>query len=374
MVISREELDCKLSKEAEKIYKSEQVEKQKKMLVVVPDLNLSGAMTVMLEMLELPYWDTYDLYVISSEDGEYREKMLNLGATVVIRPYVWCSDEYRKVLQSAFDCVFINSAVAYYYVYYFMNMPVKVLWWFHETNTQLETMQREFLNLNLLSSNIQVCGVTPTVQAGIQEIYGKKIKLLSMPIKDKRRDVLEEKKDEVMFFVPAALTPIKGQDILINAIMMLPEEYQRRTKFVFCGYPLPGQTEYGELIQKAIKMLPNTEFLGALEKTEVYEWYQKSDCVIAPSRVDATPTTIVEAMMFQKLCIVSDATGISRYMQDCVNGFVFPSENVEELLKRILLVTAEKERLGEIARAGRNIYESNFSEEVIMKQLKEIME
>lgn len=372
---SRDEIVSRLSKEAETIYVSERKEQQKKMLVIVPDLKLSGAMTVLMEMLELPYWSNYDFYIISSADGEYRDKVLDLGANLVIRPFVYCSPGYRKILQEAFDCIFINSATCYYYVYYFLNTNAKVLWWFHETKTQLENMQKEFLNLNLLSSNIHIGGVTPAVLQGIEQMYGKQIQLLSMPVKDQSLLAPKEgNKEEVIFFIPAALTYIKGQDILVKAITMLPEEYQKKAKFYFCGYSLPGQAEYGETIQKAIQVLPNAEFLGMLDKSEVYQWYQKCDCVIAPSRVDATPTTIVEAMMFQKLCIVSDATGISRFMQDCVNGFVFQSENVQELFKRIILVIAEKEKLAGIAQAGRYIYEDHFSEEIIMEQLAEIME
>lgn len=370
----REKLISELLKEANKIYTSQNSEKSKRMLVIVPDLKLSGAMTVMMEMLDLAFWKEYEIYMISPEDGEYREKMVDKEINLIIRPYVYCSEEYRQLLRDSFDFVFINSAACYYYVYYFMNTKTKVLWWFHETKTQLETMQQEFLNLSLLSSNIHIGGVTLAVQEGVMELYGKKIGLLSMPVKDKKSITIEkQEKKEVIFFIPAALTSIKGQDILIKAITMLPEEYQRRAKFYFCGYTLPGQKEYGETVRKAIEMLPNAEFLGTLEKSQVYEWYEKCDCVMAPSRVDATPTTIVEAMMFQKLCIVSDATGISKYMQDCVNGFVFPSENIQELLKRILLVIAERDHLSAIAQAGRYVYEDNFSTEVITEQLKEAM-
>ncbi|MBR5598275.1 MAG: glycosyltransferase family 4 protein [Lachnospiraceae bacterium] len=374
MSIPREDLMVKLSKEASQIYDSKLPEKEKKMLVIVPDLRLSGAMTVMKELLELALWEKYEIYMISSEDGEYREKMLQMGVNIIIRPYVYCSEEYREVLRESFDLIFVNSAGCYYYVYYFLNTKTKVLWWFHETKTQLEIMQKDFLNLSLLSSNIQIAGVTPAVQEGVQELYGKNIKLLSMPIQDKRKkEFIVKENEQVIFFIPAALTSIKGQDLLIKAITMLPEEFQKKSKFYFCGYSLPGQKEYGETICKAIEMLPNAEFLGSIDKSQVYEWYEICDCVLAPSRVDATPTTIVEAMMFQKLCIVSDATGISKFMQDCVNGFVFPSENVQELLKRILLVIAEKNNLSAIAQAGRYVYEDHFSTQVITEQLKDII-
>ena len=119
MKLSKNHLVSKLSEEAEKIYDAGNVEKEKRMLVIIPDLKLSGAMTVMLELLELPYWKDYDFYVLSSEDGDYKDKLLSLGATVIIRPRVYCTESYRKVLQQEFDCVFINSAACYYYVYYF---------------------------------------------------------------------------------------------------------------------------------------------------------------------------------------------------------------------------------------------------------------
>lgn len=376
MKFSKEKIIENLSQEAEKVYVSNSPEgTDKNLLLIVPDLKLGGAMTVLMELLKLTRIKEYCIYVISAEDGSYREKMINIGASVVIRPYVICSEKYRKNLQSMFDYVFINSAGCYYYVYYFLNTDVKVFWWFHETRTQLQTMQKEFLNLCLLSDNISMAGVTKAVQRGVQELYGKEIAVLAMPVhehKHKRKQCIENKKEKVVFFIPAALTYIKGQDILLRTISMLPEAYRKKSKFVFCGYHLPEQEEYANNILQVISVLENTEFLGCLDKEEVYEWYQKCDCVIAPSRVDATPTTVVEAMMFEKLCVVSDATGISEYMTDCVNGFVFPSENIDELLKRIMLIIMDNDNLQFVANAGRMIYDNNFCEKVVERQLEQL--
>jgi hypothetical protein len=85
-------------------------------------------MTVLMELLTIFMERKVSLYVMAAEDGEFREKLTTQGAVVFIRPYVKCTKEYRQFLQEAFDLVFINSAVCFYYAYYFINQPVKVLW------------------------------------------------------------------------------------------------------------------------------------------------------------------------------------------------------------------------------------------------------
>lgn len=343
-----------------------------KMLVIIPDLELTGAMMVLMELLSIFKNKGLALYVLSAgTDGKFRKKLTEQGAVVFIRPYVKCDNAYRNFLEEGFDYVFLNSACCFYYAYYFMNQPTKVFWWFHETKEQLDTMQAEFLNLSLLSDNFTLLGVTKNVVQGIKERFGINIENMPMPIRDCYAK--SEQNEKVLFFMPAAYTFIKGHDILLSAIAMLPKEYLERAQFIFCGYHLPEQEEYYKKIKEIVQKLPSIVFLDEIERNEVYEWYRRCDCVLAPSRIDATPTTIIEAMMHRKLCIVSDATGISSYMTDCVNGFIFPSTNVQELLKRILLVIDARNDLTGVAEAGRKIYEEFFSVEAVEKKVDQIM-
>ena len=78
--------------------------------------------------------------------------------------------------------------------------------------------------------------------------------------------------------------------------------------------------------------------------------------------------------MFGKYTIVSDGAGISEYMQDCVNGFVFPSENVSELMKRIMIIIKEHSNLSFIAQAGRKLYEDNFSVECVGNKVWKLLQ
>ena len=107
--------------------------------------------------------------------------------------------------------------------------------------------------------------------------------------------------------------------------------------------------------------IPNVAIEGPLTREELYRKYAASDCVIILTRMDAGPLTAVEAAMFGRIVIISDAAGLSENFEDCVSGFVFPSENVEELLKRIMLVICDFPKLAAIGERARHVYEANFS-------------
>ncbi len=348
-------------------------DKLSKMLIIIPDLELTGSLTALMGLLLIFQRKGFALYVLSSEEGKFCQKLTAMGCIVFIRPCVVCNNPYRRFLQEAFDLVFLNTSSCFYYAYFFINCSKKVFWWFHETKAQMDSMPSEFLNLSLLSDNFTLFGVTKPVVDGIKERYGIDIELLPMPITDICHVTENKTYKKVLFFMPAAYSYIKGQDILLQAIIQLPSAYLERAKFVFCGYQLPGQKEYYNKIKNIALQIPSVVFLDEIERNEVYDWYSQCDCVIAPSRVDATPTTIVEAMMHRKLCIVSDAAGISSYMMDCVNGFIFATENIHDLMKRILLVIDSVKDLTPIAQAGRKIYQDNFSMEAVTERINQYL-
>ena len=346
---------------------------EKNALLIIPDLELNGAQTVMFGMTTLLRELSYSITIISSEDGLYREKYNSIGATVSIRPVVSCSEEFKSYMRS-FDLVYINSSSCLPYLYFFINTETPVLYWLHETEQQLLNTGYTMPPPQLLSLNIHIAGVTKAVQRGIKNLYSYDIPLLPMPVfcdNSNEPDFTPASADKVEFFIPAGYTYIKGQDILLNVISKLPAELAGKSHFTFCGYRLPGQEQYYNTIKDIADRLENVTFLDKLDQKEVYELYQRSDCVVAPSRIDATPTTIVEALMFGRITLVSSNAGISEYLQDCVNSFIFTNE--DELFKRLLLIISDVSKLESIRSAGHQIYKDFFSKEAVKTRLTEII-
>ncbi|MCR5097756.1 MAG: glycosyltransferase family 4 protein [Lachnospiraceae bacterium] len=344
----------------------------KNALIITPDMDLNGAQTVLSEMLEILSAE-YKISIISPATGDYESIYTGRGYDIEIRPSVVGDAAFRRRVQNDYDLIWLNSSSVVPYVYFFINTSANVIWWLHETGQQLR-VENNMLNPWLLSENIRIFGVSEAVRTGINDLFGYSIGILPIPVAEVSSEYAKPgtdiPDDKTVFFIPAAYSHIKGQDILLNSIISLPREMQEKSEFIFCGYSLPGQEDYYNSIRGIIEKLPNARDLGRLSRDEVYGWYERSDCVIAPSRVDSNPASIIEGMMFKKHVIASADTGVSHYMSDCENGFVFKNE--DELIKRIMLVISDRASLTAICEAGYQLYKSRFSHEAIRQDLKEI--
>ena len=345
----------------------------KRALIFVPDMSLNGAQTSLYSLVKILSGLSYSITIISSEDGEYRQKYTDLGVVVAINSNVAVDEVTREFLQSQYDLVILNSSSCLPYLFFFVNTNVRTIWWLHETKQQIENCHSYIPAPQLLSTNISIVAAHPSVQKGLQSMFNYDFKLLPVPVIDHfSTGTPLPCNDKVTFFIPAAYSYIKGQDILLKVISTLPKEYSDRSKFIFCGYSLEGQKEYYEKIKQLCSKLPNVSLLGELSQKETFEYYKSSDCVIAPSRIDSGPASIIEAMMFQKLTLVSSNAGISSFISDCVNGFVFHNE--DELFQRLLLIISDIHSLGPVSKNGRQTYEEHFAPDVVERKLLSLIE
>ncbi len=341
------------------------------LLCVVPNLELNGAQVVLDELLDtiLAEIKDYNVFVISPEDGPYRDYYIKKGYTVCVKKYVRANSRFRKALQQYFSAVILNTVLVHFYALYFINTDVPVFWWIHESEDSIRTQCPDMSNPYMLSENIKIYGVTSKVKEAFSSIYRYEIPTLHMAIADKKDEYPRtDRNDKTVFVLPAAYTYIKGQDILLEAILSLPEEFRKKAEFLLCGYKVDGQEKYYNEIMRLSENIDCVKHLGKLSKDEMYRLYADADCVVAPSRIDSTPTTIVEAMMFEKLTIASDKCGITHLMTDCLNGFVFST--VDDLVKRLLLVISDRDALQKIAGEGRRVWEKYFSPEYVVNTIK----
>lgn len=364
-----------LGESSEKVYYNELQQdsaEKKNILLVSHCLDRGGAPLVLLELVDF-FMEKYNVVFVSQDDGElakeYRDKGLDIYIGRAI-DYSVCGEEVWE----SFDAVFLNTLLSYGFTCFFQNRHVPVLWWLHEPEILFKNTYGRMIHFALLSKNIKILSVTQDTQDCVKKYYSVASDIFHMGLKDKYVGVRMREDEMVRFFMPAKFQMIKGQDILAQAILSLPPEYIERTEFVFAGPKDEAQPEYYELISKLSVACANVKMLGEITKDEVYEWYLESDCVIAPSRADATPTTIVEGMMFGKLCLCSDATGISRYMTDGVDGCVFKSQDIEALKEKIMYVVDNFEQLDFMRDNGRQIFLKHFEREKIESVLEEMLE
>lgn len=106
-----------------------------------------------------------------------------------------------------------------------------------------------------------------------------------------------------------------------------------------------------------------------MSQKELARAYRDIDVLACPSRDDPMPIVVTQALMYGKTCMVSKHVGQMEFIESGVNGFIFETE--EELAGQMAWVVDHKEKLYEIGKRGRRIYEQNFSEEIMEKKLAE---
>ena len=105
---------------------------------------------------------------------------------------------------------------------------------------------------------------------------------------------------------------------------------------------------------------------------------ENSDVLVCPSRQDPMPTVVSEAMMHAIPCIVSDATGTAAYIHKGEDGLVFKTEDVQDLMEKIIWCVGNQDKLKRMGQSERKLYERYFSmkafEDSFMEKVSEALE
>lgn len=350
----------------------------KKVLVLLPCLEAAGGISVLKNLLELQRDNGWNITIVSKLEGEMHESLEELGIPVIVESKIE-SEDFLQDIPNQYEEVFVNTLQMIPFVERLNGENIPVHWWIHEPPTYFKLYQQMISPQfwQQLKSNVRVYAAGQLVHDYILDTYGYDSKVLNFGVKDVAGDSVSEHRitseDKISFLLPSFyFDPIKGQDILLKALMQIPQQYLKRAEFFFMGHVEEDMMPTYKVIKVLEQQWGNVHYLLPVKHNEMLEIMQEMDCLIAPSRDDATNACIVEGMMLSRLCICSDRTGVSRYLQDCQSGFVFPSENIDELVKRILLVIDMSGELTSIAAAGRQVYEQVFSEDVFRKRVSEL--
>ena len=110
-----------------------------------------------------------------------------------------------------------------------------------------------------------------------------------------------------------------------------------------------------------------------MPREKLFEWYNKADCLIVPSREDSLPVVATEVMMFSKPVICSDTTGTAEYITQYINGIIFPSEDYAALADEITFAINNRAKMTEIGyNARKHIYEKHFTMEKFKERVLDI--
>jgi|GEM_PF-2657357 len=146
----------------------------------------------------------------------------------------------------------------------------------------------------------------------------------------------------------ARLEPIKGVDIFIEALALLPTHQKEMVHAIVIG-----NGSEREMLESRVKNAGLSEavrFVGA--KQELVQHYQHLDVVVVPSRSEGLSVTIIEALASQKLVIASDIGGIPELIIHGQTGLLVQAGSAQPLSETIQWAMENPEQSQMIAARG----------------------
>ena len=196
------------------------------------------------------------------------------------------------------------------------------------------------------------------------------LNIIHYGIPDNSKLYKKEPEDKVIFSIIGTMDKRKGQDILIEAIKLLPSEYQAKIRVDFIGQ---SDNQYAEDIMSKAANLSCVNFKGLIHFEKKNELYKNTDVLICISRDDPFPVVVSEAMLFSIPCIISDHVGQANLIKNGFNGFVIQNENIEELKNKMIWCIDNRNKLYEIGCNSRRIYEEYASIDHFEDEFRKIL-
>lgn len=168
-----------------------------------------------------------------------------------------------------------------------------------------------------------------------------------------------------LIFVGRLAEP-KKPELIISALMTLPDELKQKIKFTIIGDG-PKKT----IVERQAKICGvEIDFSGALTKDLVLTELKKADIFVYVSAWEGLPYTILEAMSVGLPVIASDVGGIAE-MVTVDNGILVNNE-VGQIQSAVLkLISDEKLRI-QLGEVGRNKVITKYSVQEMLKKVEKI--
>lgn len=125
--------------------------------------------------------------------------------------------------------------------------------------------------------------------------------------------------------VAARLEPLKGLDLAIRALALLPQE--QRVPLSVYGAPsgaYPGYAEELRRLARELDVSDDVRFYGAVAREELASAFARASSVLVPSHSETYGLTALEASACAAPVIASGAGGLSEAVKDGVTGWLVP--------------------------------------------------
>ena len=156
---------------------------------------------------------------------------------------------------------------------------------------------------------------------------------------DKLRSSWGLKREKKIILMPGRLTPWKGQEIFIEALNLVNKELGYESFYAIILGSNQGRDIYTKKLKRLTEQYRLTRQIKYIDHcSNMPLAYKISDIIVSASKEpEAFGRIAVEAQAMEKLIIASNIGGSNETIINDKTGFLFESENPEDLKKKIIV-------------------------------------
>jgi len=169
-----------------------------------------------------------------------------------------------------------------------------------------------------------------------------------------------------------SVTDRKKPHLIIEAMKLLKKE---NIELLIVG-PMPN-AKYLSFLKNLIidhGLEANVKFFGEVDRKEVKSFYSKINLMILPSVSEGLARVIFESQATACPVLVTDAPGMGDIVIDGQTGYVFESNNVESLAKKIQYIEENYDEAMHVGRNAKDFILNNYSAENFKFSFKKIFD
>lgn len=350
--------------------------KERKVLVLSHELNLTGGPVAILHLTESLKENGYLPVVVSPHNGVLVHVLEVRNIPVLICPRLYTS-EIIRLFAGLFDVVIANTIVSAPAVTALYGFFQPVVWWIHEAEVSYHSGALAAMP-EFLPDNVHVYAGGAYANALLlshRPAWNVKELLYYVPdqMEGAESYTLPDKAEgKIVFACIGMLEQRKGQDILVNALESLPEEQVRRGYYIFVGRRCYAPC-YESIMALRNQFPENVLYIEELPMEALRRLYHRMDCLICCSLDDPMPIVVTEAMAASKLVICSEHTGSAAILRADRSGLVYNNDDPLELAGCIARILEHDDEVDGLRKAARRSYETHFSKEVFTQNLLNVM-
>jgi glycosyltransferase involved in cell wall biosynthesis len=171
------------------------------------------------------------------------------------------------------------------------------------------------------------------------------------------------------------ISRIKGQDLLIEALALLPKAIAQRLEVRIVGDSFQNDAVREAALRKAV----TTAGLDSVVRFEPFQTdtaplYCWADVVAVPSRLpESLGRVAIEAMAHCRPPLVARIGGLSEIVEDGVTGWVVPPNDVDALARTIAAIVTNPDVWRGYGTAARGRFERTFAAHNIARQFEAVV-